>query len=67
MAHERPTGEIVNKGGRPRAAVPHSQVSAWVPTDVHDRLVRMAVAHEVSVSRMVNRIVLLTLQDPPAD
>jgi len=55
-------------GGRPRAAVPHSQITAWVPTAVHDRLVRMATARDVSVSRLVNRIVLLQLEDdPPPD
>ncbi len=58
---------VERKRGRPRSAVPHSRVMTWLPVEVHDRLIRIANARETSVSGLVNRIVVLTLQKPSAD
>ena len=40
-------------GGRPRAVERGSTISAWIPESHHDRLVRLANLHDMSVSKYV--------------
>ena len=54
MADEPPTPK---PRGRPRAEQPGSGVSAWLRADEHDRLIRLASKHELSVSQMI-RVIL---------
>lgn len=42
--------------GRPRSTIPKSSVSAHVPTTLHDRLIELANQHEISVSRLMYRV-----------
>jgi predicted HicB family RNase H-like nuclease len=42
--------------GRPRAAEPGSTVSVWLPVSQHDRLVKAAIAREISVSSLVRHL-----------
>lgn len=66
---DEPTQSNRRKRGPYRVAnrVPHSSLSAWVPADVHDRIARIAVARDVSVSHVVSRILVRTLQKPSTD
>jgi len=52
------------KRGRPRAQEQGSSVSAWVPQTYHDRLVKLADKHDVSVSSLVKTLLVLQLRKP---
>jgi hypothetical protein len=43
--------------GRPRADEAKSSVSAWIPTEHHDELVKLATHNGISVSQFVGRLV----------
>lgn len=49
------------RGGRPRADVPGSALTTWIPSSYHDRLIAMANARHMSVSGMVRQILILRL------
>lgn len=53
--------ETPKKRGRPRVSEPRSTVSTWVTVSQHDRLVRLADQHGVSVSTVVKSLVMITL------
>lgn len=53
----------VRKRGRPRAKSPLTPVTAWISPRVHDRLARLAIKHDVSVSSVVRRVIVLALKD----
>lgn len=42
--------------GRPRSPEPGSHLTAWVPQSYHDRISQMAIKHDVSVSKVVCRL-----------
>lgn len=42
--------------GRPRSPEPGSVLSAYVPQKYHDRIAQLAVKHDVSVSKVVCRL-----------
>jgi predicted HicB family RNase H-like nuclease len=42
--------------GRPRVAEQGSTVSCWVRSDLHDRLVKAALARDVSLSSLVRHL-----------
>jgi len=44
MKDEGPRVQLVNRPGRPKAAVPKTMVSAWVPVSLHAALVKKALA-----------------------
>jgi hypothetical protein len=46
--------------GRPRAA-PHSSVSVWVPTAVHDALIERAKTQDQSLSKTIRDLLAATL------
>lgn len=46
--------------GRPRAA-PHSSLSTWLSTDLHDALIRRANEREESVSKTVRDLLTATI------
>lgn len=48
---------IVSRGGRPRSPEPGSTVSTWIPESHHDRLIKLANLHEMSVSQYVARVI----------
>lgn len=52
-----PFGAVVQSRGRPRAPEPGSSVSTWIPVSYHDRLVKVANLHDMSVSAYVGRII----------
>ncbi len=61
-----PVGRGRRARGRPSgASVPHSSISAWIPTDQHDRLVALAFKRRTSVSRVVGELLSRRL-DPLA-
>ena len=45
------------RGGRPRAQVPRSAVTTWLPAPEHDKLVRAASRRGVSVSAVLRGLV----------
>jgi predicted HicB family RNase H-like nuclease len=49
--------------GRPRSREPNNTVCSWVPARVHDRLIRIANAREMSVSEYVRRVIIFALKD----
>jgi hypothetical protein len=48
--------------GRPRAAEPSKAVATWLPATEHDRVIRHANAHHMSVSQFVRHILFLNLR-----
>ena len=54
-----PTVLIVtrNRRGRPRAREAMTSVSAWIPVEAHDRLIRYANARELSISAALGRLI----------
>jgi hypothetical protein len=56
---------VPNRGGRPRAQTPCTSVSTWVPATYHDRLVKMADARGLSVSRLVKQMIVFQLHGFP--
>lgn len=50
--------------GRPPANEPSSSVSTWLPVSVHDRLISVASAREISVSELVRQAIVITIQAP---
>lgn len=53
--------EPERRRGRPRMADPGSSVSTWLRTDEHDRLIRLAMERETTVSALVRSLVILRL------
>lgn len=51
------------KGGRPRVSEPQTAISAWIPAKYHDRLARIAIRNDVSVSAVVKNAIVLFLKD----
>jgi cytidylate kinase len=47
---------VGRRRGRPKSAEPGSTVSTWIPASEHDRLVRIANRHEMSVSEYVGAV-----------
>ena len=52
------------KRGRPRAQVQSTAVMTWVPTTLHDKLIRIANKRDVSVSQLLKQIVVFQLDRP---
>jgi len=52
------------KGGRPRNPEPGARVSTWMPASEHDRLCRLALQRDESVSSLVRRILTARRQPP---
>lgn len=50
-----------NRGGRPRAADPKSAVSIWIPSETHDRLIRLASARGQAVSECARELIVIQL------
>ena len=48
--------------GRPLSSDPSSPVSTRVPQSYHDRIVKLAAKHDVSVSAMVKTLLVLQLK-----
>lgn len=42
--------------GRPPAKIAKSSLTAWVPQTHHDRLTQLALKHDISVSKVVCRL-----------
>ena len=62
---KEPTLLIVERRrGRPRASEPRSSVSTWLPVSVHDRLISIASAREISISELVRESIVITIQQP---
>ena len=62
MTPPDPPGPIQkNRGGRPPAREPGTSLTIWVPTQAHDRIVRLAERDNRSVSAFVRRLVILQL------
>jgi len=63
---KEPTLLIVGdkRRGRPRVAEPRSSVSTWVPVSLHDRLIAVASAREISVSELVRESIVIRIQPP---
>ena len=63
---KEPTLLIVGdkRRGRPRVAEPRSSVSTWLPVSVHDRLISIASAREISISELVRESIVITIQQP---
>ena len=53
----------INRGGRPRALEQKSAVSTRLPERVHDRLIRLANAEEMSVSAYVRKVLIFMIYD----
>jgi hypothetical protein len=51
--------------GRPRTPEPKATLSAWVPTTDHDRIALLALKHDVSVSKIVRRLLEESLRKRP--
>jgi len=49
--------------GRPYATTPKSAIAAWIPTRDHDRIAQLALKHDVSVSKVVRRLLARALAD----
>lgn len=47
--------------GRPKSSDPGSPVMTWLRQSEHDRLIRLAQAHNTTVSALVRKIVILKL------
>jgi hypothetical protein len=45
------------RGGRPRAESPLTPVTIWISHNHHDRLIRLANLHEMSVSALGRKVV----------
>ena len=56
---------VPKRGGRPRADTPGASVSTWMPVTYHDRLVKMADARGLSVSRLVKQMIVFQLHGFP--
>lgn len=56
---EGPTVFIVGgrRRGRPPGPEPGSRITAWVPAQIHDRLIETARRKEVSVSTLIRQLV----------
>lgn len=52
------------KRGRPQVQERRSSVSTWVPASVHDKLIELASAREISVSELVRQAIVITIQPP---
>ena len=50
-----------NKGGRPRVEIPGTKIAMWLPTPVADRLIRVALRHDRTVSSVVRDLILQRL------
>ncbi len=48
--------EPTRRRGRPRAKHPKNAMTVWVPTSYHDRIARLAIKHDVSVSKVVCKL-----------
>lgn len=59
----QPAVPLTRKRGRPRVPEPRSSVSAWLPARVHDRLIAVAHRQDVSVSALVRKLIIFTLDD----
>ncbi len=53
--------EKLTRVGRPPSDRPHNSVSTWLPSDAHDRLIKLANAREQSVSSLVRQLLILRL------
>lgn len=51
--------------GRPPVEEKRSSVSTWVPVSLHDRLIEVASAREISISELVREAIVITIQQPP--
>jgi len=60
MADEPPAS--TKPRGRPRVAESGSNVSAWIKTSHHDKLIAIAKKHDISVSRVVAALIARTLR-----
>ncbi len=52
---------VARPRGRPRAIMPRTSVSTWLPERTADRLIQIANRNGVSVSSVVRQIVILRL------
>lgn len=48
--------------GRPPAEMPGSSITAWVPVDLHDKLIAMAGKNGESVSATIRTLLTLKLK-----
>jgi len=55
---------VGRRRGRPRVEEPRSSVSTWLPVSVHDRLISIASAREISISELVRESIVITIQQP---
>jgi hypothetical protein len=51
--------------GRPRNAEPGFVTSTWLPASLHDRLVRVALKTDTSISQLIRHV--LERRVPPGD
>lgn len=54
---------VAGKRGRPRATEAGSRLSIWVPVSLHDRLARLALRNDTSVSREAAALLKRFIQD----
>lgn len=50
--------------GRPPVEEPRSSVSTWLPVSLHDRLISVASAREISISELVREAIVVTINAP---
>jgi hypothetical protein len=53
------------KPGRPRAAVPHINLSSWVPVPVYDQLAQAADRRNESLSELACKVLTASLKRSP--
>jgi len=56
---------LAPRRGRPRASDPTTPASTRLPTSDYDRIVRLAVRHDIPVSAFIRELVQLSLRDFP--
>lgn len=62
ISDNRPASVPERRRGRPRVLETSAAVTTWLPAKEHDRLIRIANEHEISVSALVRRVLILTLR-----
>ena len=64
MIDDEPQCLIVSprRRGRPASPRPHSRITAWVPTDLHDRLIELASEREKSVSATIRDLLVIRIK-----
>ena len=54
--------KAIKKRGRPKVEQRLSSVSTNIPPDVHDRLIQQAKREEITVSRLIRRLIIFRLK-----